>query len=146
MSKHTPEHAPGCPMNTNWDAASLCDKEPECTCGMSKHISGAEGAAQKIAFAIWPEEIGFTKDDSWISQKVAEFTTIITEETAAPDLLKLFAERDRLREACEAALRFQEAIDIDRLPEAIRGQGASLTIKLRNALAEPGSEEKKNGS
>ena len=39
-SKHSVEHAPSCPCNIDWDAASLCDKEPDCTCGMGKHTAG----------------------------------------------------------------------------------------------------------
>lgn len=58
---------------------------------MSKHTSGAVKVGERIAFAIWPEERGFTKKDSWISQKVEEFATIVDQETAA--------ERDKLREA-----------------------------------------------
>ena len=79
MSKHTPEHAPSCPRNIDWDAASLCDKDPECTCGLGKHTPEAVKTAEHINER---QAVIFGRD-TW---DVDELAGLIDRETDLPAL------------------------------------------------------------
>ena len=120
---------------------------------MTKHTPAALRAAERIdlnyglSISLAESHISLTGEPmsetlrETARQEIKEnLTAIINSETAA--------ERERLRAACEAALRFMEIIDQKCLPEPVSTSGAPLTMKLRAALAnaEPESGEKDDGS